>query len=109
MGVNVAQATLTHSLRPTSEATRFRRTMRFGDVEGGIRRRKRRRREAHGDVIVVRFADDFALGFEHRHDAERFLTALRDRFTQFGLALHPEKTRLIEFGRLAVPTRRARR
>ncbi len=67
-----------------------------------------RRREAHGDVIVVRFADDFAMGFERRDDAERFLAALRDRFAQFGLALHPDKTRLIEFGRFAGATRRAR-
>ena len=60
-----------------------------------------RRRNARGDVILARFADDFVAGFEHREDAERFLADLRDRFAEFGLELHPEKTRLIEFGRFA--------
>ena len=60
-----------------------------------------RRRHARGDVILVRFADDYVAGFEHREDAERFLADLRDRFAEFGLELHPEKTRLIEFGRFA--------
>ncbi len=60
-----------------------------------------RKKQAHGDVIVVRYADDFIVGFEHRRDAERFLAELRERFTQFGLELHPDKTRLIEFGRFA--------
>ena len=63
---------------------------------------------ACGDVIVVRFADDFVLGFQHRTDAERFLTDLRERFARFGLTLHPEKTRLIEFGRYAARDRRVR-
>ena len=67
-----------------------------------------RRTEARGDVVVVRFADDFVVGFEHREEATRFLAALRERFARFGLALHPEKTRLIEFGRHADRTRRAR-
>jgi RNA-directed DNA polymerase len=67
-----------------------------------------RKRHAHGDVIIVRFADDFIVGFEHREDAERFLDELRGRLAQFGLELHPGKTRLIEFGRLAA-MRRARR
>ena len=67
-----------------------------------------RRKRAHGDVIVVRFADDFVVGFEHREDAERFWADLRNRFARFGLELHPEKTRLIEFGRYAAE-RRARR
>jgi len=67
-----------------------------------------RRTQAHGDVIVVRFADDFLVGFERREDAGQFLAALRQRFAQFGLELHPEKTRLIEFGRYAAE-RRARR
>ena len=64
-----------------------------------------RRRHARGDVILTRFADDYVAGFEHRDDAERFLADLRDRFAQFGLELHPEKTRLIEFGRFAAERR----
>jgi len=67
-----------------------------------------RRRVAHGDVVVVRFADDFVAGFEHRKEAEGFLAELRERFTRFGLALHPDKTRLIEFGRFADQNRRGR-
>jgi group II intron reverse transcriptase/maturase len=67
-----------------------------------------RRRHAHGDVVIVRFADDFTVGFEHRHDAERFLGELRGRFAKFGLELHPDKTRLIEFGRHAARDRAAR-
>ena len=67
-----------------------------------------RQRQARGDVIVVRFADDFVVGFEHRHEAERFLQQLRERFAQFGLELHPDKTRLIEFGRFADSNRRQR-
>jgi group II intron reverse transcriptase/maturase len=67
-----------------------------------------RAREAHGDVIAVRFADDFVVGFEHREDAARVLTELRERFARFGLALHPDKTRLIEFGRHADRNRRGR-
>ena len=63
-----------------------------------------RSREARGDVIVVRYADDFIVGFQHRKEAERFLEELRDRFKGFGLELHPEKTRLIEFGRFAAQT-----
>lgn len=59
------------------------------------------RQQARGDVIVVRYADDFVVGFEHREEAERFLTELRERFTQYGLKLHPDKTRLIAFGRNA--------
>jgi group II intron reverse transcriptase/maturase len=67
-----------------------------------------RRRQARGEVIVVRFADDFVVGFEHRQEAERFLAELRERFAQFGLELHPDKTRLIEFGRFADRNRRGR-
>ena len=55
--------------------------------------------EARGDVIIVRFADDFVAGFQYQDDAERFLAALRERFAKFSLELHPGKTRLIEFGR----------
>jgi hypothetical protein len=67
-----------------------------------------RRRYARGDVILVRFADDYVAGFEHREDAERFLADLRGRFAQFGLGLHPDKTRLIEFGRFAARDRERR-
>jgi len=67
-----------------------------------------RRRHAHGDVIVVRYADDFVVGFEHRDDAERFWADLRQRLADFGLELHPTKTRLIEFGRFAAPDRARR-
>jgi RNA-directed DNA polymerase len=67
-----------------------------------------RNREARGDVIIVRWADDFIVGFEHRGDAEMFLAGLRERFAKFGLELHPGKTRLIEFGRHAAPNRAAR-
>lgn len=67
-----------------------------------------RRTRARGDVVIVRYADDFVVGFEHEREARQFLTELRDRFTRFGLALHPDKTRLIEFGRYAA-RRRAKR
>ena len=67
-----------------------------------------RKRQARGEVIVVRYADDFVIGFREESDARRCLAALRDRFAKFGLELHPEKTRLIEFGRFAVE-RRSRR
>jgi RNA-directed DNA polymerase len=67
-----------------------------------------RRREASGDVIIVRYADDIIVGFEHETDARRFLDAMRERLAEFSLSLHPDKTRLIEFGRFAAD-RRARR
>jgi RNA-directed DNA polymerase len=67
-----------------------------------------RRREATGDMIVVRYADDLVAGFEHEVDARRFLDAMRTRFETFALALHPEKTRLIEFGRQAAVNREKR-
>ena len=67
-----------------------------------------RRRHARGDVVIVRWADDFVVGFEHREDAERFWAELRDRLATFGLQLHAEKTRLIEFGRNAARDRAAR-
>jgi group II intron reverse transcriptase/maturase len=67
-----------------------------------------RERQASGDVIIVRYADDFVMGFQHKHEAERFLTELKGRVERFGLGLHPEKTRLIEFGRFADPNRRRR-
>ena len=61
-----------------------------------------------GDVLVVRFADDFVVGFQHRKEAEQFLAGLRERLSKFGLNLHPEKTRLIEFGRFAIEDRKTR-
>jgi RNA-directed DNA polymerase len=67
-----------------------------------------RRREAKGDMIMVRYADDLIVGFEHEVDARRFLEAMRARLKEFSLSLHPEKTRLIEFGRQAA-ARRAQR
>src|SRR5262249_3162600 len=56
-----------------------------------------RRKRAHGDVIVVRFANDIVLGFQVKSDAERFRMELAERFRKFHLELHPEKTRLLEF------------
>ena len=70
--------------------------------------RRWRRRCATGDMIVVRYADDIVLGFEHRADAERFLAAWQDRLRRFGLELHPNKTRLLEFGRYAAANRKRR-
>jgi RNA-directed DNA polymerase len=67
-----------------------------------------RRREATGDMIIVRYADDFIVGFEHETDARRFLDELRKRLEEFALSLHPEKTRLIEFGRFAANNRKQR-
>jgi group II intron reverse transcriptase/maturase len=67
-----------------------------------------RKRHACGDVVIVRFADDFIIGFEHKDDADQFLAELRGRFAKFGLELHPGKTRLIEFGRHAARHRKAR-
>jgi group II intron reverse transcriptase/maturase len=67
-----------------------------------------RRRHAQGAMIVVRYADDTVVGFEHRADAERFLVELRLRMAEFELELHPEKTRLIEFGRRAADDRSGR-
>jgi group II intron reverse transcriptase/maturase len=65
-----------------------------------------RREFAKGDVVVVRCADDFVLGFQHREEAERFLEQLRERMAVWGLELHSEKTRLIEFGRFAEGNRK---
>lgn len=67
-----------------------------------------RKRPGRGEVIVVRYADDFVIGFSHEADAQQCLAALHERMTKFGLELHPEKTRLIEFG-LHAPQRRAKR
>jgi group II intron reverse transcriptase/maturase len=67
-----------------------------------------RKRQAHGDVIIVRYADDFVMGYQHKAEATQFLTELRGRFIKFNLSLHPEKTRLIEFGRPAAVERKRR-
>jgi group II intron reverse transcriptase/maturase len=67
-----------------------------------------RKKCAQGDVIVVRFADDIVLGFQHQMEADRFLGDLRERLAKFGLELHPDKTRRIEFGRFAGPHRERR-
>lgn len=67
-----------------------------------------RNRKARGDVIVVRYVDDFIVGFQHREEAERFLGELQERLRKFNLELHPEKRRLIEFGRFAAENRRRR-
>jgi len=67
-----------------------------------------RNQHARGDMIVVRFADDAVLGFQERSDAERFLKELAERMRKFGLELHPDKTRLIEFGPFAAENRKRR-
>jgi len=67
-----------------------------------------RHREAKGDMVIVRYADDIIVGFQHEADARRFLEAMRERLGKFALTLHPDKTRLIEFGRFAAANRRQR-
>jgi len=67
-----------------------------------------RRKRAHGDVIVVRFADDIVLGFQVKSDAERFRAELEERFRKFALELHSQKTRLLEFGPYAISNRQRR-
>jgi hypothetical protein len=67
-----------------------------------------RKKAAKGDVIIVRYADDVVLGFQQRADAVRFLEAFKERLAKFGLELHPDKTRLIEFGRYAARERKRR-
>ena len=67
-----------------------------------------RRKKATGGMIIVRYADDAVLGFQYRHEAERFLQELKERMAKFGLELHPVKTRLIEFGRFAAERRKQR-
>ncbi len=66
------------------------------------------RKTARGDVIIVRYADDFVMGFQYRNEADLFLQQLRERMAKFGLELHQEKTRLIEFGRFAAANRSKR-
>jgi RNA-directed DNA polymerase len=70
--------------------------------------RQWRRRHARGDVVVTRFADDFVVGFERLGDAKQFLRDLHERFAKFNLELHPDKTRLIQFGRFAAQNRMER-
>jgi RNA-directed DNA polymerase len=65
-----------------------------------------RKKCTHGDVVVVRYADDNVLGFQYRADADRFLNEFRERLEKFGLELHPDKTRRIEFGRFAERSRK---
>ncbi len=67
-----------------------------------------RRRHARDDIIIVRYADDFVVGFKYKNEAERFLRELRERLNTFKLELHPDKTRLIEFGRFAAVNRAER-
>lgn len=67
-----------------------------------------RQRQARGDVIIVRYADDVVFGFQHEAEAQQFLADLRERLLKFGLELHPDKTRLIEFGRFAAENRKQR-
>jgi len=67
-----------------------------------------RKRHARGDIVIVRYADDFIVGFQHRDEADRFLRELKERLKRFALELHPEKTRLLEFGRYAAERRKHR-
>jgi RNA-directed DNA polymerase len=67
-----------------------------------------RQKQARGDMIVVRFADDIVLGFQYQSEAERFREELAQRMRKFGLELHPDKTRLVEFGRFAADNRQRR-
>jgi group II intron reverse transcriptase/maturase len=66
------------------------------------------RKTVFGDVVMVRFADDVVLGFQHEYEARKFLKEVKERFQKFSLELHPKKTRLIEFGRFAAERRRKR-
>jgi RNA-directed DNA polymerase len=67
-----------------------------------------RKKYARGEVVVIRYADDTILGFQHQADADRFLERFRERLGKFGLELHPDKTRLVEFGRFAERNREQR-
>ena len=67
-----------------------------------------RKKQAQGEVIVVRYCDDFIVGFQHRHEAERFLADLHERLRRFGLELHSDKTHILEFGRFAREDRERR-
>ena len=65
-------------------------------------------RKAKGEAVIVRYADDYVVGFECKEDAEQFLNDIKERLSEFGLNLHPDKTRLIEFGRHAMGNRKKR-
>jgi len=67
-----------------------------------------RKSKANGEVIIVRYADDFVMGFQYQREAERFLEEMKERFAEHGLEIHSEKTRLIEFGRFAESNRTER-
>jgi hypothetical protein len=67
-----------------------------------------RKSKAHGEIIIVRYADDFVMGFQYHREAERFLKEMKERFADHGLEIHSEKTRLIEFGRFAEANRAER-
>lgn len=67
--------------------------------------RKWHRTVPEGEALIVRYVDDFVLGFQYKRDAERFVRDLRERLASFGLELHPDKTRLVEFGRFAAVNR----
>lgn len=69
---------------------------------------QRRKRHTHGRIVIVRYADDFVMGFQYESDARKMMVALRERLAAFGLMLHEEKTRLLEFGRLSTEQREAR-
>jgi RNA-directed DNA polymerase len=68
-----------------------------------------RKSKAIGEIIIVRYADDFVMGFQYQREAERFLEEMKERFAEHGLEIHSEKTRLIEFGRFAEANRIERR
>ncbi len=69
---------------------------------------QRQKDKSRGEMIIVRWADDFVVGFEHKSQAEKFLAELKERMLKFGLELHPEKTRVLEFGPFAIHNRKKR-
>jgi hypothetical protein len=73
-----------------------------------VREAGRRESRAKGEVVIVRYADDFVIGFQYREDAQRLQKELEERMQQFGLEMNSEKTRLIEFGRFAIDNRAKR-
>ena len=98
---------LEHRIGDTRILRLVQKWLRAGVLEDGIHyvfdlwAERWRRREATGDMIMIRYADDLVVGFQHESDARRFWDAMRDRLREFSLSLHPDKTRLIEFGRFA--------